>query len=143
MQFTEQTDIGLRLLVLLAAEAPSRLATLDMAERHGLSHAHVQKVVQALQAAGFVETFRGRGGGVQLAQPADSLRIGAVVQALEPHMGLVECLREGPDACRLTGGCALTHTLVRARRRMLEELDRTTIADVVVQSPAIDRLRRR
>jgi len=140
MQLTDHTDIGLRALVLLAAVAPRRLSSNDLAKRYGLSHTHVQKVVQSLQNAGFVETFRGRGGGVQLARLPSDIRVGEVVRALEPNLDFVECFRPGHSQCRLDGGCALTGTLVRAKSAMLAELDRTTIADIVAGSPAIEAL---
>ncbi len=137
MQLTDHTDIGLRLLILLSASAPRRLSSTEMAQRYGLSFTHVQKVVQSLQAAGFVQTFRGRTGGVQLARLPGDIRVGEVVRALEPNLHLVECFRPGQSTCRLDGGCALTHTLLRAKSAMLAELDRTTIADIVAQSPAL------
>lgn len=140
MQLTEHTDIGLRVLILLAAVAPRRLSSTDLAKRYALSHAHVQKVVQSLQNAGFVETFRGRGGGVQLARLPSDIRVGEVVRALEPNLDFVDCFRPGHSLCRLDGGCALTGTLVRAKSAMLAELDRTTIADIVANSPAVEPL---
>ncbi|MFT4626438.1 MAG: Rrf2 family nitric oxide-sensitive transcriptional repressor [Myxococcota bacterium] len=140
MQLTDHTDYGLRVLILLAAVAPQRLSSLDLAGRHGLSHAHVQKVVQSLQNAGFVQTFRGRGGGVQLARLPSDIRVGEVVRALEPHLDFVECFRPGHSRCKLDGGCALTQTLVRAKSAMLVELDKTTIAGIVQGSPAIQPL---
>lgn len=142
MQLTEHTDIGLRVLILLAASAPARLSSTDLARRHGLSHPHVQKVVQSLQNSGFVATFRGRGGGVQLARLSCDIRVGEVVRALEPHLDLVECFRPGQSCCRLDGGCSLTRTLVRAKSVFLAELDRTSIADIVESSPAARALAR-
>ena len=136
VQLTDHTDIGLRVLILLAAAAPERLSSAELAERHGLSHTHVQKVVQSLQSSGFVETFRGRGGGVQLARLPSDIRVGEVVRALEPHLDFVECFRPGQSCCKLDGGCSLTGTLVRAKSAMLAELDRTSIADIVENSPA-------
>jgi len=140
MQLTDHTDIGLRVLILLAAVAPERMSSVELARRYRVSHSHVQKVVQGLQSAGFVETFRGRGGGVQLARVPCDIRVGEVVRAMEPSFDLVECFRVGRSQCRLDGGCALTGTLARAKSAMLAELDKTTIADVVAASPAIERL---
>ncbi len=137
MQLTDHTDYGLRVLILLAAVAPERVSSVVLAERYGLSHAHVQKVVQSLQNGGFVETFRGRGGGVQLARLPEDIPVGDVVRALEPTLDFVECLKPGPSRCRLDGGCALTKTLLRAKAAMLAELDKSTIADILAESPAI------
>jgi Rrf2 family nitric oxide-sensitive transcriptional repressor len=135
VQLTDHTDFGLRVLMSLGAASPRRLSTREIAERHGLSFAHVQKVVQSLEGAGLVRTFRGRDGGVDLARPPEDVTIGGVVRALEPHFDLVRCLRPGPSGCMLAGGCGLTGTLLRARSAFLAELDGTTLADVIASSP--------
>lgn len=137
MQLTEHTDIGFRILILLTAGAPERFSSATLAQRYGLSHSHVQKVIQSLQAAGFVQTFRGRGGGVQLAREPGDMLLGDVVRALEPHLDFVACFRAGTSSCKLDGGCALTGALARAKEAMLAELDKTSIADVARSSPAV------
>ena len=140
MHLTAHTDLGLRVLLLLGARSAPRLSTTEIAERYQLSPTHTQKVVQSLQAAGFVETFRGRGGGVQLASLPADIRVGDVVRALEPNLDFVECFRPGHSTCVLTGGCALTHTLLRAKAAMLAELDRSTLADIIGDSPKLSAL---
>jgi len=136
MHLTEHTDFGLRVLLLLAHRNPQRQSVKRLATEYEVSYPHLQKVVQNLAGAGFVETHRGRGGGVQLARDAEDICVGDVVRALEPHLALVPCL--GPDdSCAITGGCGLTEVFARARRAMLAELDRATLADVTQQSPAL------
>jgi Rrf2 family transcriptional regulator, nitric oxide-sensitive transcriptional repressor len=132
---TDHTDLGLRALMLLAVAYPERVAASDIAERHAISYTHVQKVVQSLQAAGLVDTFRGRGGGVVLARPASEIRVGEVVRALEPHFYMAECFRPETPKCKLFPGCALTAVLDRGKEAMLAELDRHTLADVVAGTP--------
>lgn len=141
LNLTDHTDYGLRTLMLLAVTREARLSAAEIAERHGLSYSHIQKVVQSLQSAGFVETFRGRGGGVRLARPAAQIRIGEVVRALEPHFHIAECFRAGQTHCRLYPGCALTGVLARGREAMLTELDRYTLADMVAASSSVGALR--
>lgn len=139
MNLTDHTDIGLRVLILLAV-APRKLSAKEIARRYDISYSHVQKVVQSLQAAGFVRTRRGRGGGVELDRLAADIRVGEVVRRLEPDLALVECFRPSLSTCLLDGGCLLAHTLARAKSAMLAELDRTTIADIADRSPAVRRL---
>lgn len=132
MQLTEHTDLGLRVLMLLAAVG-EQLPASEIAERHRSSYSHVQKVIQSLQGAGFVETFRGRNGGVRLARSPDQIRVGDVVRALEPHFQMADCFRDAPQ-CRFFPGCALKHALAAASDAMLAELDRHTLASVVSRS---------
>jgi Rrf2 family nitric oxide-sensitive transcriptional repressor len=135
MQLNDHTDYGLRILITLGASTPRRWSSRDLATAHGLSFSHVQKVVQSLEAAGFVETFRGRGGGVALARLPADVTIGEVVRSLEPHMHLVRCFRPGESGCALDGGCALTKVLIRAKNAFLGELDATTLKDVIEGTP--------
>lgn len=127
---------------MLLAVSTDRLSAADIAERHGISYAHVQKVVQSLQAAGFVDTFRGRGGGVVLSRPPGEIRVGEVVRALEPHFHMAECFRAEAPRCRLFPGCALTKVLDRGKEAMLEELDRHTLAEIAASTPRLDHLAR-
>lgn len=132
MQLTEHTDLGLRVLMLLAA-VDDQLPAAEIAQRHRSSYSHVQKVIQSLQSAGFVETFRGRNGGVRLARSPEAIRVGDVVRALEPHFQMADCFRENPQ-CRFFPGCGLTHVLASARDAMFAELDRHTLASIVSRS---------
>ena len=87
------------------------------------------KVASLLVRAGYVQAVRGRGGGMQLAQPPEALRLGAVVRTCEPHMNLVECFDRATDTCPITPACKLRGVLLEATRSFLEVLDGDTLAD--------------
>lgn len=135
MQLNDHTDYGLRILMTLGASTQRRWQSRELADLHGLSFTHVQKVVQSLETAGFVETFRGRGGGVTLARSPEEMTVGDVVRGLETHMDLVRCFRSGESGCALDGGCALTGVLRRARSAFMAELDGATLHDVIRRTP--------
>ncbi|MCA9490171.1 MAG: Rrf2 family transcriptional regulator [Myxococcales bacterium] len=130
MELNLHTDLALRALLLLAVVDPEVLSAAQIAERHRVSHTHIQKVIQALRREGFVTTRRGPGGGVRLARPASEIRIGDVVRAMEPHMRLVVCFDANDESCVLAGSCGLTGAVHRATAAFLAELDATTLADV-------------
>lgn len=140
MHLNDRTDYGLRILILLGSASPERLSSREMADVYGISYSHVQKVVQSLEAAGFVDTYRGRGGGVSLARLPADITVGEVVRALEPHMDLVGCFRPGTSGCVLEGGCSLTRSLLRAKAAFLSELDDTTLSQIIDGSPALVQL---
>ena len=135
MHLNDHTDYGLRILMTMGAAAPRRWQSKELASLHGLSFTHVQKVVQSLEAAGFVETFRGRGGGVALARAPSEMTVGDVVRGLETHMHLVSCFRAGESGCALDGGCALKKVLQRARHAFMAELDGSTLEEVIRATP--------
>jgi len=137
MRLTSHTDFALRLLISLAV-MEERLVTIEeLSTRHRLSRNHLMKVAQTLVGLGYVVGVRGRAGGLKLARPAASIRMGEAVRALEDHTRLVECLGDGPTTCILSGACRLTRSLGRAMEAFFASLDEVTLADLVTPRLAL------
>ena len=133
MQLTRYSDYSLRVLIYLAVD-PDRLATIDqIARSYGVSRAHLMKVVHQLGLRGYVETVRGRGGGLRLARPPEKIRIGEVVRATEENLALVECMDPVTSECVIEPACGLRSVLCEALAAFLAVLDRYTLADLVAR----------
>lgn len=118
---------------MLMSQAPDQIFTVaDMAQELGLSRHHLAKILQQLARGGIVSTRRGGGGGAILAKPPGAIRIGAVVRLLEEDQALVECLAANGGQCSLDLRCRLKARLRAAERAFLDDLDRSTLADVVL-----------
>lgn len=102
----------------------------DVANAFGISKAHLLKSARQMGQLGYLETIRGRSGGVQLGMPPDRIVIGEVVRALEGHSEIVECFNPATNTCPLIGECKLTGLFHRALQAFLAELDTVTLADV-------------
>lgn len=131
MRLSLFTDYGLRVLMRLAGTPERALTTAQIADEFRISRHHLTKVVRDLAEAGYVRTSRGAGGGLRLARPAESIRLGEVVRALDRGEALVECFRADGGACILTPRCRLKGRLHAARQAFLRELDATTLAECV------------
>ncbi len=130
MRLTVHSDFSLRVLMYLAA-FPDRLATIEqIASAYGISQNHIMKVVQRLAHHGFIETLRGRSGGIRLARPTSEITVGAVLRATEEDFHLVECFRD-ENACCITPACRLKGALREALEAYLEVLDEWTLAELV------------
>lgn len=141
VRLTCHTDYSLRLLMLLALE-PDRLHTIEeIAVRYGVSKNHLMKVAVTLTKGGFVESVRGRGGGLHLARSAGEIGIGAVVRVTEDNFDIVECFDKGGNNCSVTPACHLKHVLHEAISDFLKALDRYTLADLVKSPVASRRMR--
>lgn len=136
MRLTLMTDYALRVLM-YAARQPDRLCTIaEVAEAHGISEAHLMKVTHRLALGGWLETVRGKGGGLRLAQAPESINLGAVVRDIEPDFALVECY-SADSRCALTGRCGLAGVLDEALSAFLRSLDERTLADVLPREASI------
>lgn len=133
MQMSLKTDYALRVLMVLASTGEVR--SIDwIADHYGISRNHLAKVAQQLAAAGFVETVRGRSGGLRLAAPPDRINVGAVVRDLERLDGFVACMG-GPAPCAIDGACGLKPVLGGALDAFLRHLEGYTLADIAVVAP--------
>jgi|SRR5450759_3498950 Rrf2 family nitric oxide-sensitive transcriptional repressor len=131
MQLTLFTDYSLRVLVFLGAH-PDRLCTIsEAAEAYRISGNHLMKVVNRLSSGGYIETVRGKGGGMRLSRAPRMINIGEVVRHMEDRFDIVECFNEETQDCPLFPACTLRSILVDAHRNFLATLDRHTLQDVL------------
>lgn len=133
MQLTRYTDYSLRVLMYLAVRPGHRATIEEISHAYDVSRAHLMKVVHELGRAGFVETTRGRGGGLRLPRPLDALTVGEVVRRTEGQMDLVECFDPETSHCRIESVCALRDVLEEALDAFLVALDGYTLADLVAR----------
>jgi len=140
MRLTRFTDNALRALMFIGLhdEAPSRIT--DIARRMGMSEDHTAKVIARLAELGFVETIRGRSGGVRLGRPAEAINIGEVVRATEDNLTLVECFDPSSNRCPIAPACALAPALDEALNAFLGVLDGYTLAQLTARPQALQRL---
>ena len=129
MQLSLHSDYALRVLMALAA-GERQLSVEEIARRYGISRNHLAKVAQKLQAEGYVATFRGRGGGMRLARPAQDIVVGEVVRRFENLESFVGCLAAG-SGCVVNGTCGLKPALNGAVDAFLAHLDGYRLSDLV------------
>jgi Rrf2 family nitric oxide-sensitive transcriptional repressor len=131
LRLTLYTDYALRVLMYLAVK-DDRLATIaEIADSFDISKNHLMKVTHQLGLAGYVETVRGRGGGLRLAKPVEAIGIGEVVRYTEPDFAVVSCLEPQGAPCALRSCCVLKRALEKARDAFIDVLDTYTLADLV------------
>jgi Rrf2 family nitric oxide-sensitive transcriptional repressor len=130
MQLTKYTDFGLRVLMYLTQSnlREDAVTIPEIAERFEVSRNHLVKVVHFLAKQGYIETTRGKGGGLRLARPPESYRLGDAVYVLENQHALVNCLE---PVCALQGMCLLSGVLADSLALFYERLNAYTLADVV------------
>lgn len=132
MKLTAFTDYSLRLLIYLAADPQRRTTIAQVCGAINVKQNHLTKVVHHLGKCGWVETTRGKHGGLVLARPAERIRIGDVVRDTEGPAVPAECFvpGEGVVSCGIAASCRLRGTLAEAVNAFYAVLDRHTLADI-------------
>ena len=130
MRLLASTDLALRLLMLVGRSDPERLNVEQITRQlGGLSRNHLHKIVQDLVGLGIVRTVRGIGGGVILAKPPGTIRLGKLVRTLEADQAPVECFRSDGGCCALQMSCRLRGMMRSAQDAFYDSLDQHTLAD--------------
>lgn len=134
MKLTTFSDYTLRVLMFVALHRDRLVTIPEIAAAYGVSENHLMKVVQELVRAGVLQSVRGKGGGIRLAQAPEDIRLGQIVRASEGSAPIVECLADDGGACCIAPACRVTEVLVRAFDALYATLDEYTLADLV-QTP--------
>ncbi|WP_374241330.1 Rrf2 family transcriptional regulator [Zoogloea sp.] len=128
MQITRFTDLGLRVLMYLAAR-PEAMATIpEIAQQFDISRNHLVKVVHRLGQLQLIATTRGKGGGMALARAPGEYRLGDVLRQLEDNPTLIDC---ASPPCVIRPGCQLKAALDDALQAFFSRLDQYTLEDVL------------
>ena len=139
MRLSSFSDYSLRVLMYLGVHA-GRLATIaEIGGAYGISVNHLTKVVHQLGRLGYVETVRGKGGGIRLGKPAAQIRLGEVIRQTETDWALVECFSTGAS-CQIHAACRLPPILDEALAAMFKVLDSYTLADLLQSPGALTRM---
>lgn len=89
---------------------------------------------------GLVGSKLGRNGGYYLTRPASAVTLGSIVRVLEGPLAPLPCASETAfracDECQDVEHCATRIIMRRVRDAMSDVLDRTTLADLIVQADA-------
>jgi len=139
MRLTVFSDYTMRVLICLALSDKKLTQIGDIAQAYDVSKAHLVKVVQFLNAQGYVETVQGKNGGIRLIARPASINVGSVIRVCERDSALVQCFKKKPteNRCRIKKACLLRGIFESATEAFYAELDRYTLADLLESGPEV------
>jgi len=140
MQLTYYTDYSLRVLMYLAVHRRRMVNISEIADRFGISRNHLVKVVHNLARGGFIKSYRGKGGGIELARDPARINIGEVVRYTEGPPKPVECFDVERNRCVITNVCGLAEVVAEACDNFFATLDRYTVADLLKRRVRLEKI---
>jgi Rrf2 family nitric oxide-sensitive transcriptional repressor len=131
MRLTQHTDYALRMLIQAALRTPALITVGEVAQTFDLSATHLNKVAQTLAEHGYLQTVRGRSGGLRLIREPELIRLGELVSVTEPDFQIAPCMAPNNAICPIYDPCALRGVLSQAIAAFIAELNKWTLADLV------------
>ena len=133
MRLNLGTDYAIRILIYLAADEAKLHAVSEVSRAYGIPNSTVMKIVSDLVRLGFVQSLRGRSGGIRLSRPAAEINLGAVVRAVEGSMTLADC-----ESCVIAPRCRLKGIFREAVEAFIGVLARHSLADVASNAQELE-----
>lgn len=132
MRLTSFTDYSLRVLTYLGLQEDKLTTIREISDTYRLSENHLMKIIHTLGKLGYIETVRGRGGGMKLAEKPAQINLGRVVRQMEPDFAIVDCFdAQRRHDCVINPACRLQQVLEQAMQAFLDVLDNHTLADLL------------
>ena len=134
MRLSLFTHYALKTLLYLGRH-PEQLSTVtEISDYYGMSRHHLVKVVHHLGKQDFINTTRGKDGGITLAYPLELINLRDVIEACEKEKALLECFDDRKNDCVISQSCRLKIAFDQAMSQFLCELERYTLADLLDQT---------
>ncbi|MEZ5913824.1 MAG: Rrf2 family transcriptional regulator [Paracoccaceae bacterium] len=140
MRLTTRTNLAVRTLMACAVNPGRILRKQEIAAMCNASENHLAQVIQTLSQLGYVETLRGRHGGLRLAGAAGAIGLGDLFRAFEGVLPFAECFEGSANTCPLIESCRLREALCDALDAFYGALDRLTLEDLVARNDGLQRL---
>lgn len=137
MRLTTFSDYSLRVMIYLGTCGDRRVSVGEIASAYGISKNHLMKVVLFLADEGYIETARGKNGGVRLKVRPERVCIGKLLRKSEAGSVLVECFSEQTSECCIQTACRLRGALHKAANAFYAVLNSYTLADLLANRAAL------
>lgn len=129
---TNKGKYGLKAMVHLAGLPPgTRIGVAEIAEVHRIPKKFLDAILGDLRNAGFVHSKKGPGGGYALARPAEEIRIGHVVRALDGPLAPLPCASRTAyrpcEDCADEAACSVRLAMLAVRNSIAGILDNLTL----------------
>ena len=166
MRLTSYSDYALRCLIYLAVQEQSEnlVNIQDIADSYQISKNHLTKIVHQLATLGYIESVRGRNGGIRLAKKPKSINLGQVVRQTEADFSIVTCfeqidrevftkpstskkfpiaattINQAINQCKIAPTCKLKSIFFEATQSFLRVLDQYTLYDITDTQQQLQKL---
>ena len=122
---------AIRALTYLAMQPPGKLCgSREISGREGIPNSFLCKILLDLRRKRLLRSYKGIGGGYELALPPNKINLLMIVQAIEGELSFSGCILEDKE-CSTHGECALHDSWLNLKSHLVRFLETQTLADLV------------
>ena len=130
IRINRQTDYAIRVVLALAKHTErQRISTTEVQREMLIPAAFLPRIVAELGRCGFIITFPGRDGGLELARPADQINLRQVVEYFEGLISVSDCI-SGRTQCPFDTKCPVRCRWGKLQATIIHELEAITFDEL-------------
>ena len=137
MRITKRTNIAIRVLMYCAINTDRLVTKSEIAKQCNTSESHLAQVINQLARLGFLNTQRGRNGGIALGMPTQVITVGDVFRQVEVNTPVTECFADTDNTCPLVDICRLKLAITDATEAFYAHLDKITLDALICDNEAL------
>lgn len=129
-RLTNAGEYAVRLMTYLAGQPADKVVSAkEVAAAQSIPHKFLQTIISQFVKQGYLQSFKGVNGGINLAPEARNITLLAVIEAVEGPIALNVCML-GKGYCQYIGACSVHQVWHRAQQAMLDVLREQTIDEL-------------
>jgi Rrf2 family protein len=118
------------LLYIASNNGNENLLLSEIAEKQSVPESYMRKIFQTLARNGIVDAQRGVKGGYTLSRKAKAITLKEIVEAIDGHPKLYNCLSDQRD-CELDRNCYLNRHLQKLENSIYDYLEQITLQNIL------------
>jgi Rrf2 family cysteine metabolism transcriptional repressor len=128
MIISKKTDYALRVILELAV-SKKKLRIKDISKKQKIPFKFLQQLVLQLHSLGYIETYRGKNGGIVLVKEPKDINLKDFILSFEGTLAPIGCVET--KSCSEIQSCVLYPIWVEVEDKIKSILEKITIKDVV------------
>jgi Rrf2 family transcriptional regulator, iron-sulfur cluster assembly transcription factor len=122
---------AIRALTYLAMQPPGKLCgSREISDGEDIPNSFLCKILLDLRRKRLLRSYKGTGGGYELALPPDKISLLMIVESIEGELSFSGCILEVKE-CSARGECALHDSWLALRNQLVHFLETQTLAHLV------------
>jgi Rrf2 family protein len=128
MIISKKTDYALRVILELAV-SKKKLRIKDISKKQKIPFKFLQQLVLQLHSLGYIETYRGKNGGIVLVKETKDINLKDFILSFEGTLAPIGCVET--KSCSEIQSCVLYPIWLEVEDKIKSMLEKITIKDVV------------
>lgn len=137
---TMRTNSAMRSLIIGAINTVQIVRQAEIARAYSASKNHLGLVVNELSQSDFLNTVRGKNGGVTISHLLSGTCISDVARTFKASCRFAECFEGGENECRIVDQSRLRNALGRAVGAIYAELNKVYLSDLTKGNAGLTQL---